>query len=73
MAAPPVWSWDLGTRRRKGSPRLLGAIAYLKGHGLYDTDVIGAYNSRQVAPLMAHALPLYGMAPSVQLAGTALA
>jgi hypothetical protein len=52
-------------KQKKRLAPLLGAIAYLKGHGLYDAGVIGAYNSRRVAPLMAHTLPLYGMAPSV--------
>jgi hypothetical protein len=60
-------------REKKRLASLLGAIMHLKGHGPCGTGVIGAYHSRRVAPLMACALPLFGMAPGVWLEGTALA
>jgi hypothetical protein len=49
-------------KKKKRLAPLLGAIAYLKGHSLCGAGVIGAYHWRRVAPLMARALPLYGMA-----------
>jgi hypothetical protein len=60
-------------KEKKRLASLLGAIAYLRGHGLYAAGVIGAYHSRWVVPLMAHALPLFGMASGVRLEGTVLA
>jgi hypothetical protein len=71
VAAPSVWSWGPVDKEKKRLAPLLGTIAYLKGHDLCDADVIGAYHSRWVAPLMARALLLYGMAPGVRLEGTA--
>ena len=40
----------------------------MKGSG-----IIGAYHARRVAPLMAHALPLYQMVPGASFEGTPLA
>jgi hypothetical protein len=60
-------------KEKKRLTPLLGAIAFLKGHGLYSASIIGAYHSRRVALLMAHALPLFGMVPGVQLEGMTLA
>ena len=40
---------------------LLKAIATLKCHSLRGTGVIRAYHVRRLAPLMAHALPMYKM------------
>jgi hypothetical protein len=60
-------------KEKKRLAPLLGAIAYLKGHSLDDADVSGASHSRRVAPLMARALPLYGMALGMRLEGTVLA
>jgi hypothetical protein len=54
--APPAWE-------KKRLADLLEAIALLKHHGLQGTSVVGAYPARRVAPLMARALPLYGMVP----------
>jgi hypothetical protein len=73
VAAPPVWSWRPVEKKKKSLALLLGAIAYLKGHSLYGVGVTGAYHSRRVAPLTARMLPLYGMAPGMQLEGTTLA
>jgi hypothetical protein len=66
---------DMGLvdKEKKRLAPLLGAIAYVKGHSLCGASVIRAYHSRQVAPLMARVLPLYGMAPGVRLEGMALA
>jgi hypothetical protein len=69
--ALPVWSWGLVDKKKKRLAPLLSAIAYLKGHGLCGTG--RAYHSRRVAPLMARALPMYGMAPHVWLEGLMLA
>jgi hypothetical protein len=72
VAALPVWLWGPIKKEKKRIIPLHGAIAYLKGHGLYSTGVIGAYHSRWVAPL-ARALLLYGMASGMRLEGMALA
>ena len=51
----------------------LDASAFLKSHDLCGASVIRAYHARRVAPLMARALPLYGMTPGAQLDGMVLA
>jgi hypothetical protein len=61
--APPAWAWGLVEKEKKRLADLLEAIALLKHHGLQGTSVVGAYPARRVAPLMARALPLYGMVP----------
>jgi len=43
-----------------------------KGEGCEGVEIIGAYHTRRVAPLMSHALPLYLMVPDASLEGTAL-
>ena len=52
---------------------LLEAIAFLNTHGLRGSSVIGGYQVRRVASLMARVLSLYGMTPGVQLIRTTLA
>ena len=52
---------------------ILEAIASLRSRGLHGADVNGAYHARSVALLMAHALPLFGMMPVVELGGMVLA
>jgi len=49
---------------------ILEAVASLRCRGLCGASVIGAYHLRRVAPLMAHALLLFGMMPVVELSGT---
>ena len=56
-----MWSWGPLEKEKKRLCDLLDAIALLKNHGLRGAGVIGAYHVRRVAPLMARALPLYGM------------
>jgi hypothetical protein len=73
VAALPVWSWGPMDKEKKRHALLLGAIAHLKGHGHCGADIIRAYHSMRVAPLMARVLPLYRMMPGVQLEGTVLA
>jgi hypothetical protein len=73
VAASPVWMWGPMDKEKKRLTLFLGAIAYLKGHDICGTGFTRAYHSRRVAPLMACALPLYGMVPGVQLEGTTLA
>jgi hypothetical protein len=43
VEASPVWSWEPVDKEKKRLAPLLGAIAYLKDHGLYGAGVIGAY------------------------------
>jgi hypothetical protein len=69
MVAPPVWTWGPLDKEKKRLAPLMGAIAYLKGHGLCSAGIIGAYHSRWVAPLMELALLMYGMAPVMWLEG----
>jgi len=52
---------------------LLEAIQLQKARGLSGSSVVGAYHARGVAPIMAQTLPLYRMAPGVDLSGTVLA
>jgi hypothetical protein len=73
VAASPVWVWGPVDKEKMRLTLLLGAIAYLKGHDICGTGFTRAYHSRRVAPLMAFALPLYGMAPGMRLEGTTLA
>jgi hypothetical protein len=42
MAALLVWAWGPVEKEKKRLALLLGAIAYLKGHGLCGASVIGA-------------------------------
>jgi hypothetical protein len=72
-AALLAWSWGPMDKEKKRVALLLGAITYLKGHGLCGVGVIGACHSRRVAPLMVCALPLFGMALGVRLEGMTLA
>ena len=68
-----MWGWEPPEKEKKRLHDLLDAIVLLKNHGLRGADVIVAYHARRVAPLMARALPLYGMTPGAQLDGTMLA
>ena len=52
---------------------ILDAIMFLMIHGLHGAGIIGAYHARRVVPLMARALPLFGMMPVVELGGMVLA
>ena len=52
---------------------ILKAVMLLRSHGLRGASVIGAYHARSVAPLMARALPLFGVVPVVELGGRVLA
>ena len=52
---------------------ILKALATLRSHGVRGASIIGAYHMRSVVPLMARALPLFGMVPVVELGGTVLA
>ena len=45
---------------------------FLKDSDLRGVGVIEAYHARRVAPLMAHWLPLYQMAPEASFEGTVL-
>ena len=65
----------MGTSRegKKRMHDILDAIVFLKSHGLRGAGVIGAYHARMVAPLMACALPMYGMMPDAKLDGMVLA
>jgi hypothetical protein len=67
-----VWGWGPPEKEKKRLRDLLDAITLLKRNALHETDVIGAYHVRRVAPLMARALPLYRMMPSVSLTGWCL-
>ena len=70
---PSSWPWGTPVKEKKRMRNLLEAIAFLKTHSLHEASIIEEYHARRVAPLMARALPLYGMTPSVQLDGTMLA
>ena len=50
----------------------LAAIQILKERGVKGSGIIGAYHVRRVAPLMAHALPLYQMVLEVSFKGMVL-
>ena len=52
---------------------ILEVVVLLRSRGLRGASVIGAYHARSVAPLMARALPLFGVVPVVELGGTMLA
>jgi len=56
-----VWRYGPIRKEQKRLGDLLKAIVTLKGHGLRGTGVIRAYHVRRLAPLMAHALPMYKM------------
>ena len=58
-----MWSWGPPEKKKKRMRDILDAIVFLKSHGLRGASVIGAYHARRVGPLMARALPLYGMTP----------
>ena len=58
-----MWSWGPPEKEKKMMCNILDAVMFLKSHSLCEASVIGAYHAR-VAPLMALALPLYGMMPS---------
>jgi hypothetical protein len=72
-AASPTCSWGPVDKKKKRLAPLLGAIVNLKRHDLCSISVIGAYHSRRVAPLMACAIPLFGMGPGMRSKGTTLA
>ena len=59
--APDVRRYGPITKEQKRLSDLLKAIATLKGHGLCETGVVGAYHVRRLAPLMARALSMYKM------------
>ena len=59
--APQVWPWGPPEKEKKRMWDILYAIAFLKSHGIRRAGVIRAYHARRVVPLMARALPLYGM------------
>jgi hypothetical protein len=69
----PVWGWGPPKKQKRWLRDLLDTIALLKNHRLRGAGVIGAYHARRVASLMARALPLYEMVPSVWLDGMMLA
>jgi hypothetical protein len=71
--ASPAWVWGPMEKKKTRLADLLEVIALLKCHGLQGIGVVGVYHPRRVAPLMARALPLYGMVRVVQLDGTVLA
>jgi len=71
--AAPMWPWGPPVKEKKRMCDLLKAIASLRSCCLHGADVIGSYHARRVAPLMARALPLFGMVPVVELGGTVLA
>ena len=50
----------------------LTTIRILKERGVKGSGIIGAYHVRRVAPLMAHALPLYQMVLEVSFEGMVL-
>jgi len=54
-------------KEKKRMRDLLETVVFLKNHGLHGAGVIGAYHVRRVAPLIARALPLFGMVPIVEL------
>ena len=58
-----MWSWGPPEKEKRRLRDLLDAIAFLKDYDLRGVSVIGAYNTRRVASLMAHVLPLYGIMP----------
>ena len=67
-----MWRYGPIRKEQKRLGDLLKAIATLKGHGLRGTDIIGAYHIRRLAPLMAHALPMYKMTPDSTPKGTVM-
>ena len=70
--APESWQWGCSTLGKKHLTDLLAAIHALKVQGVKGSGIIGAYHARRVAPLMAHALPLYRMVPGESFKGTVL-
>ena len=65
--------WGVLEKDKKKIRNHLIAIQILKERGLKGSGIIRAYHTRRVAPLMRHALPLYGMAPEASFIGMALA
>ena len=59
--APNVWRYGPIRREQKRLGDVLKAIMTLKGYGLHRTGIVKAYHVRRLAPLMAHALPMYRM------------
>ena len=57
-------------KEKKHLNDLLAALRTLKDRGMKGSGIIGAYHARRVAPLMAHALPLYQMVPEASFEGT---
>ena len=59
------WRWGIPVKERKNIDNLLAALQTLKDRGVKGSGIIGAYNARRVAPLMARVLPLHQMVPGV--------
>ena len=70
--APSTWPWGPPDKKKRMRD-ILKAVVSLRSHSLRRASVIGAYHARRVAPLMARALPLFGMVPIVELGGMVLA
>ena len=65
--------WGVLEKDKKKIRDHIATIHILKESGLKGSDIIRAYHTRRVAPLMMRALPLYAMAPEASFDGTALA
>ena len=72
LEAPGSWGWGIPGKGKKQLNGLLAAIRTLKQRGVKGSAIIGAYHVRTVAPLMAHALPLYQMVLEASFEGTVL-
>jgi hypothetical protein len=70
---PPECRYFPVEKEKRRLHDLLNVITQLRSGGVHGVCVIGAYHARGVAPLMAHALSLYEMAPNAPLKGTVLA
>ena len=69
---PP--SWFFGPTKQE-KPRLdpaLDALALLRGNGLSPIDVLGAYHSRRLCPLMERRLRMWEMKPDADYTGTVM-
>jgi len=70
--AAPMWPWGPPVKEKKRMCDILEAVASQRSHDLRGAGVNGAYHERRVAPLMACALPLFGMMLVVELDGMVL-
>ena len=72
MEAPGSWKQGVLVKEKKNINDLLATLQTLKDRGMKGSEIIGAYHTRRVAPLMARVLPLHQMVPGASFEGTVL-